>query len=57
MSSKLDCPDIVSKAYWSIINRFLDKKNIPNIPPLLANNKLVSDFHKKAELLNPHFAE
>ena len=26
MSSELDCPDTVSKAYWSIINRFLNKK-------------------------------
>ena len=30
---------------------------MPNIPPLLINNKLVSDFHKKAELFNQHFAE
>ena len=26
MSSKLDCPDTASKTYWSIINRFLNKK-------------------------------
>ena len=32
-------------------------KRISNIPPLLVNNKLVSDFHKKAELFNRHFAE
>ena len=57
MSSKLDCHDMVSKTYWAIINRFLNKENIPNIPPLLVNNKLVSDFHKKAELFNRHFAE
>ena len=30
---------------------------IPNIPPVLVNSKLVSDFHKKAELFNRHFAE
>ena len=57
MSSKLDCPDTTSKTYWSIINRILNKKKIPNIPPLLVNNKLVSDFHKKAKLFNRHFAE
>ena len=44
MSSKLDSPDMASKTYWVIINRFLNKKKIPNIPPLLFNNKLVSDF-------------
>ena len=57
MSSKLDCPDTGSKTYWSIMNKILNKKKIPNIPPLLVNNKLVSDFHKKAELFNRHFAE
>ena len=57
MSSKLDCPDTGSKTYWSITNRILNKKKIANIPPLLVNNKLVSDFHEKAELFNRHFAE
>ena len=57
MSSKLDYPDTASKTYWSIINRILNKRQIPNIPPLFANDKLVSDFHKKAELFNRHFAE
>ena len=57
MSTKLDCPDTGSKTYWSIINRILNKKKRPNIPPLLVNNKLASDFHKKAELFNRHFAE
>ena len=57
MSSKLDCPDTASKTYWSIINRILNKKKITNIPPFLVNNQLVSDFHKKPELFNRHFAE
>ena len=42
MSSKLDCPDTTSKTYWSITNRFLNKKKIPNIPPVLVNSKFVS---------------
>ena len=57
MSSKSDSPETASKKYSAIIKRFLKKKKIPNIPPLLVNNKLVSDFHKKAELFNRHFAE
>ena len=52
MSSELDCPDKALKMYQAIINRFLNKKKISNIPPLLINNKLVFDFHKKAELFN-----
>ena len=30
---------------------------IPSIPPLLDNNKLLSDFRKKVKLFNRHFAE
>ena len=51
MSSKLDCLESASKTYWSIINRILNKKKILNIPPLLGNNKLVSDFQKKLNYL------
>ena len=57
MSSKLDCPDTASKKYWAIINRFLSKTKIPNIPSLLFNNKFVSDFHRKAKIFNRHFAK
>ena len=45
MGSKLDRADTASETYWAIINRFLNKKKIPNIPHLFVNNKLVSDFH------------
>ena len=45
MGSKLDRADTASETYWAIINRFLNKRKIPNIPHLFVNNKLVSDFH------------
>ena len=45
MNLRLDCPGTASKTYWSIINRILNKRKIPDIPPLLVNNKPVSDFH------------
>ena len=32
MSSKLDCLDTALKTCWAVINRFLNKKKIPNIP-------------------------
>ena len=35
----------------------MNKKKIPNTPPLLVNKKLLSGFRKKAELFNRHFAE
>ena len=48
LSSKLDSPDTAPKTYWSIINRFLNKKKIPIIPPVLFEGKLISDLEKKA---------
>ena len=37
LSSKLDNPDTAPKTYWSIINRFLNNKKIPIIPPVFFN--------------------
>ena len=34
----------------------LNNKKIPNIPPLNKNGKIISNFEKKAELVNLHFA-
>ena len=56
MSAKLDNPNAAVKTYWSIISRFLNKKNTPAMPPILTDGKLVSDFKMKSELFNSHFA-
>ena len=56
MSAKLDNPNTAPKTYWSIISRFLNKRKMPAIPPILADGKLVSDFKIKSELFNSHFA-
>ena len=56
LSSKLDNPATAPKTYWSIINRLLNNKKIPIIPPVLFEGKLISNFEKKAELFNNHFA-
>ena len=45
------------KTYWSILKTLLNNKKIPCIPPLLQDNKYVTDFTKKAELFNLFFAE
>ena len=34
LSEKLDNPSTMPKAYWSILNTFLNNKRIPNIPPI-----------------------
>ena len=44
-------------SYWSLLNRFLNNKKIPLIPPLFHENKFVADFKEKAELFNSVFAK
>ena len=56
MSTKLDNPKSVPKAYWTIINKFLSNERIPIIQPILVNGDLVSDFKQKATIFNNHFA-
>ena len=54
--AKLEDPNTALKTYWSISNRFFSNKKIPNIPPILVNGKVVSNFAKKAKLFNSYFA-
>ena len=43
MSVKLDNPNIAPKTYWYSISRFLNKRKMLPIPPILADGQLVSD--------------
>ena len=56
LSQKLIDPSTEPKTYWKIINRFVNNKKTPIIPPLLVNNKIVSNFSEKANLFNKFFA-
>ena len=40
----------------SITSRFLNKRKVPAIPPILADVKLVSDFKINSELFNSDFS-
>ena len=55
MTNKLNDPKTAPKTYWSILSRFLHNKKIPAIPPLLINDKFISDFCTKANLFNNFF--
>ena len=57
MVSKLTNVQINSKTYWSLLNRFLNNKKIPLIPPLFHENKFEIDFKKKAKLFNSFFCK
>ena len=56
LSLKLNSPNSSAKTYWSIPNSFYNDTKVPLIPPLLVNNKIVSDFIKKANIFNDFFA-
>ena len=56
MALQLNNPKTSAKTYWSILKTFYNGKKIPVIPPLLINNKHVSNFKTKANLFSAFFA-
>ena len=56
LARKLTNPKTSSKTYWSILKTFYNGKKVPLIPPLVINNKLESDFKRKADHFNNFFA-
>ena len=57
LSTKLVKQKSNPKIYWSVLKRFLNNKKIPCIPSLFHENKLVTDFRKKADIFNSFFAQ
>ena len=57
LGKKLNEATIQTKSYWTILKCFYDKKKIPLIPPLLINDKFVTDIKTKANIFNKFFAE
>ena len=52
LSAKIEDPNIAPKTYWSILNRFISNKKIPNKPPILVDGKSVSNFAEEVKLFN-----
>lgn len=57
LAASLNEPNVSAKKYWSTINRILNKKKIPLIPPLHDNNRIVTDTMEKANIFNKFFAK
>ena len=57
LAKKLNNPLLQAKNYWSILKTFYDDKKIPLIPPLLIDNKFVTDIQTKANIFNKFFVE
>ena len=57
LAQKLNNPLLQAKTYWSIFKTFYNDKKIPLIPPLLIDDKFVTDIQTKANIFNKFFAE
>ena len=56
LSDKLNDPHTSAKSYWSILKTLYNGKKIPLIPPILINNKLISNFKEKGNYFIAFFA-
>ena len=57
LAKKLNNPLLQTKTYWSVLMTFYNNKKIPQIPPLLEDDKFVTDIKTKADIFNKFFAE
>ena len=57
LAKKLNNPLLQTKTYWSILKTFYNDKKMPIIPPLLVNDKFVTDIQMKANIFNKFFAD
>ena len=57
LANKRNDPKTVPKTYWAILKTFVNGSKIPLIPPLLVDNKLVTDFLDKTNLFHSFFAK
>ena len=54
---KIMDPSTSPKTYWSVLMSFQKNKKIPCIPPIIYENRLLTNFKYKAELFNSFFAK
>ena len=57
LGNKLNNPQTGAKSHWSILNKFLQKKKIPLIPPILWNGTFVTNICEKITLFNTFFSD
>ena len=56
LSLKLNNPQTSPKTYWSIIKSCYNGRNIPIIPTLSVNGKIITNFKEKTNLFNKYFS-
>ena len=56
LSERLNDPETSAKAYWFFIKTLYNGQRIPLIPPILVDNKIISNFKEKTNHFNDFFA-
>ena len=57
LAEKLNNPLLEAKTYYSILKTFYNDKKIALIPPLLVDDKHVTDIRTKVNIFSEYFAE
>ena len=57
LAKRLNNPLLQAKTYWSILKTFYNDKKVLIIPPLLIDDKFVTDIQTKAKIFNKFFAD
>ena len=57
LAKKLNNPLLQAKTYWSILKSFYNDRSVPLFPPLLIDDKFVTDIQTKTNILNKFFAD
>ena len=56
LGKKFGDPSRFIKTYLATLRTLWNGKKLPNIPPLLVNDKLITEFEAKANIFNEYFA-
>ena len=57
LTKKLNNPFLQAKTYWSILKLFYNDRKVPLVPPLLIDDKFVTDIQTKTSIFNNFFAD
>ena len=56
LGAKLNDYNTGYKSFWTTFKRLVNKKKLSNIPPILEDGKIISDFCQKSTIFNDFFA-
>ena len=56
LAKKLGDPSRSIKTYWATVRTLRNGKKVPNTPPLLVYDELITEFEDKANIFNEYFA-